>query len=487
MHQTFIVEDRRPIYDVEYSQVASAAICRVGGWWSSSAWARGNIPEPNVRHTRTERQSRTQLKKSMQYRLTTLLTLVLCGRRPVLLSATILSLGLVLGIQVTGSVVGAWRWIGVPSTDWTFADTRFITQSIECMENGHDPYLDPRCDPFGRPYNYPPIWLELSRLSVRPATTKLIGIVIAASTFGALALILSSGLAASGALIVLSLLSPPILFGLERGNIDFVIFTLLVLGIVATSSKPPRARTGLRALIIVALAVLKIYPLAAAGVFLRNGRGWFLSIMVAATAGGAFVWAAYGRVGLIMANTPMDYMYSFGAATLFLPLRAAEERFLPSPTGDSSSIRLIASVIAMGWALILLLGCLYFSRLPHVFKGLLPVLRRGETAADTAVACLSVFVFCFLLGANYDYRLIFLLGAMPVMLQHFESRPGVRTLLAPVAVVTLLWLSRPDWYYFDALLDWLAFSGAVAWLAANLLSARRSASSIESTPGAAQA
>jgi hypothetical protein len=116
------------------------------------------------------------------------------------------------------------------------------------------------------------------------------------------------------------------------------------------------------------------------------------------------------------------------------------------------------------------LGRVSFPGSLYVFEGLVPKLKRGEPADDIAVACLSVFVFCFLLGANFDYRLIFLLGAMPVMLRHFESRPGVRTLLAPTTVVTLLWLSPLYWSYLDELIDWLVFSGAVAWLAANLLS-----------------
>ena len=120
-----------------------------------------------------------------------------------------------------------------------------------------------------------------------------------------------------------------------------------------------------------------------------------------------------------------------------------------------------------------MIGRSYFSGSRHVFEGLLPTLKRGETAGDIAVACLSVFVFCFLLGSNFDYRLIFLMSAIPVMLRHFESWPRVRTLLAPTGVVTLFWLSPLYWSYLDELVDWLVFSGAVAWLAANLLSIRR--------------
>jgi hypothetical protein len=249
--------------------------------------------------------------------------LLLRGRGPVVLSATILLLGIILGAKVTGSVAGAWQRMGVPSMSPSFADTRSITHAIECWRSGHDPYTDHGCDPWRRLYNYPPIWLELSRLSVGPATTKTIGVAIAASTFAGLAAILSSGSPASGLLIILSLLSPPMLFGIERGNVDLLIFALLVVGIAATSAAPPRVKTALRGLLIIALTVLKTYPLVAASVFLRNGRGWVLSILIAATAASAFLGAAYGRVGQILANTPVNYWYSFGAAPLFLLLREA--------------------------------------------------------------------------------------------------------------------------------------------------------------------
>jgi len=405
------------------------------------------------------------------------------GKWPVVLSATILLLGLALGTQITGSVAGAWRLMGVPSMTPSFADTSLLTHAIECLQSGHDPYMDKTCDPWGRPYNYPPVWLELSRLSVGPATTKIIGVVIAASTFAAATAILSSGSPVSGALILLTLLSPPILFGIERGNVDLLVFTLLVVGIAATSAAPPRVRTASQALLIIALTVLKIYPVVAASIFLRNGRGWFLSILVAATAAGAFLWAAYGRIGPILVNTPVNYWLSFGAAPLFIHLREAwvipgpvitsAQPALPGDIPGSGLIRWIASATALGWALVLVLGRLYFFGSRHVFERLLPTLKQGETAGDIAVACLSVFIFCFLLGSNFNYRLIFLLGAMPVMLQHFESRPAVRTLLAPTAVVTLLWLSPLYWSYLNEVVDWLVFSGAVTWLAANLLLRRR--------------
>ncbi len=373
--------------------------------------------------------------------------------------------------------------MGVPSMTPSFADTRIIMDAIECMQRGHDPYVDNTCDPHGRLYNYPPVWLELSRFSVGPATAKIIGVVIAASTFAAATVILSAGSPVSGALIMLALLSPPILFGIERGNVDLLVFALLVLGIAATNAAPPRARTALRASLIIALTVLKIYPVVAASIFLRNGRGWFLSIMVSTTAAGAFVWAAYGRIGAILVNTPVNYWLSFGAAPLFIHLREAwlipgpvitpAEPALPGDIPGSGLIRRIASATALGWAFALVVGRFYFFGSRQVVERLLPTLKQGETAGDTAVACLSVFIFCFLLGSNFNYRLIFLLGAMPVMLRHFESRPAVRTLLAPTAVVTLFWLSPLYWSYLNELVDWLVFSGAVTWLAANLLLRRR--------------
>lgn len=461
---------------------ASAFFCRQAAASITHASSEGDLPLPKSGNAPILTSKLSGIRRmSLKMPLTAFGTYIFRGKRPVLLSAIVLLLGMLLGVQVTGSIPGAWRWIGVPALDATFADTRTITHSIECLRSGRDPYIDTRCDPLGRLYNYPPIWLELSRFSVGPATTKFIGIFIAASAFAAFMVILSSGLPVSGALIVLSVLSPPILFGFERGNIDLLIFALLVFGIVATSRASPWGRTALRALLIISLTVLKIYPLATAAMLLRNGRGWLLSIVVAMTAGGAFLWAAYGRVGAILTNTPVSLWYSFGAPELFLRLRDAGRLGHLGRIVDASSIRWIACASALGCASLLVLGRLYLLRSPQAFEGFLPPLRRGDTSADLTVACLSVFLFCYVSGSNYAYRLIFLLGAMPVMLRHFECRPGVRTLVAPVALLVLLWFSRlywsdftllgvsGYWSYLDALFEWVVFFGAVAWLAVNLL------------------
>src|SRR3954469_16092212 len=73
---------------------------------------------------------------------------LLTGRRPVLVAAAILLLGLFLGVRITGTIASAWEAAGVPALTRSFADTRTITHAIECRENGRDPFIDTSCDPW---------------------------------------------------------------------------------------------------------------------------------------------------------------------------------------------------------------------------------------------------------------------------------------------------------------------------------------------------
>ena len=63
----------------------------------------------------------------------------------------------------------------IPSTTPLFADTRTVTDSIDCVAKGQDPYVTRACDPFHRLYNYPPIWLDARYLGVSSRSSNFVG------------------------------------------------------------------------------------------------------------------------------------------------------------------------------------------------------------------------------------------------------------------------------------------------------------------------
>src|SRR5436853_3032797 len=53
-------------------------------------------------------------------------------------------------------------YLGVPAVRPQFLDLRQLAAGALCTELGYDPLLTNPCDPLGRPYNYPRIWIRLT-------------------------------------------------------------------------------------------------------------------------------------------------------------------------------------------------------------------------------------------------------------------------------------------------------------------------------------
>jgi hypothetical protein len=83
------------------------------------------------------------------------------------------------------------------------------------------------------------------------------------------------------------------------------------------------------------------------------------------------------------------------------------------------------------------------------------------------MSCASVFCFSFLLGANFDYRLVFLLGVLPALLSAYDAEQRTGSLVAAGAIVLFLWVSRVSSHLLVPfeILDWALFLVGVMWLA----------------------
>jgi hypothetical protein len=292
---------------------------------------------------------------------------------------------------------------------------------------------------------------------------------MAAMLFVSLSCVLTVQSPVSGALVILAILSPPVLLGIERGNIDVLVFSILVLG-VSLLSIMKFWKSFSHSILIISLTVLKIYPIAAVALLLRNRRGFILSVMVATLACLALVFSTGEYLSLILANTPTEPygQAGFGSAPLFLRMF---QRFGWVELSDHASVqvvRWIASGVALSCATLLaVITKIKASRLSPLQQAM-PLLKPGELVGDLAIACTSIFVFSFLLGSNFGYRLVFLLGILPSLLTHYEQQPGWRTLVAPGALVLFLWLTHLTRLSIDQFSGWLIFFGAAIWLTVNL-------------------
>jgi hypothetical protein len=226
--------------------------------------------------------------------------------------------------------------------------------------------------------------------------------------------------------MVLAAVSPPILFGIERGNTDLVVFSLVCLLFYFLNPLRPGYSQILSAGAIF-LTVLKLYPVAICVSLVRARRDIFITAFVALIASSALVITLGDQFTTFLANQPEYTFRSFGAPVL--PLRLTELH-------NNTVLRVLSTASATCLAVLTLYLMQKYQRYPR----LLPVLNKNIAIARIATACSLIYLFTFLLTTNFDYRLVFLLPFVLASLQEFENSLDYAKLVVPVLVTLYLWL-----------------------------------------------
>jgi hypothetical protein len=102
----------------------------------------------------------------------------------------------------------------------------------------------------------------------------------------------------------------------------------------------------------------------------------------------------------------------------------------------------------------------------------LPPIDREATRGNIAIAGLAIFCFAFMLGSNYDYRLIFLLPGLAYLVEDVNQNMPQRSLPAILLILLLLW--KPiGLSSVGEVADGLVFVLVSVWLGNSLLSRER--------------
>jgi hypothetical protein len=311
-------------------------------------------------------------------------------------------------------------------------------------------------------YNYPSVWLHLGAIGISSTSTNAIGGLFIILLCASLLLIYDTQTVASGILAFTAVISPPVLLGVERGNIDVLIFAASVMTLYLMAKRTGLGATVIQCGVIAFLTVLKIYPIAGATVLARRRLGYAgiaLTGLVAAI--GLLGLVGPGELRAIAQNTPQSIALSYGDMPIFL---AAYEHGLLPAIFESGALRVIAGMTALALAGIAILLSL---RCSGILRRVLPPLDPATATGAVAMSCVSVFCFSFLLGSNWDYRLVFLLGVLPALLTAHDNERQVWTLVPPGAIVLFLWASKVSWRILVPfeVLDWSLFVLGVMWLA----------------------
>lgn len=354
---------------------------------------------------------------------------------------------LVAGV-VAGLVWSILAWATASKANWEqvntltvwptwpmFMDLRCIWEGCEAWSHGVDPLREDSAL-----FNYPRTWLILSNLGIHH-----LALAPAALALDALFLV---GVVAwirpatwwPALLTAVLLVSPPIRFATERGNVDMILWTISACAACAYGRKPHAVAVfWVTPTLLLLGTVLKLYPLAALllGGFLAPDpparRRWFIATAVAAV----FIGSQWQEIVEIGRKTPQAIRASYGV-TVFGE-RAYDffhEVGSRAASGANGWIRLVSTAVyALGVALV-------FLRAVRQRR----FTREAEPERSWAGFWIgsAVYVGSFALGANFNYRLIFLLLPVPQLVALSSSSGRLRKWAITTLIVLALVMIAPS-------------------------------------------
>jgi hypothetical protein len=356
-----------------------------------------------------------------------------------------------------------WPRLGVPSGPSLFFDTRNLTAALECRRLGFDPLVESPCDPWGRPLNYPRVWLALRWLGLNQSHTVPLALFFIALFLGAIFLIVGRVSLGRGVLIAVAVCSPSVMFAIERANMDIVVFTLLVLAVLAWGAHG-RWASVTSPMVVLLAATAKIYPVFAlpAYLFLRR-RTAAITALGCVAAFGVYAIVTIDDIQAVAAVAPQGVDHAFGAR--ILPA-AIYHLFTPERWQGGLFTKQLLVIIP----LLAVAPLVWFPgrrRLPDPDEGADSPVRLAFYLGSL------VFLGTFAIGNSFDYRLVFLLFTLPQLFDWVTASDDPRGSLAAVAsvvVLALLWigaLSEPL-RLMDEIVTWAAVGLLATLLAASV-------------------
>jgi len=362
----------------------------------------------------------------------------------------------VLVVAVGGRTT--WERLRVPVEQPSFLDMRSLTSAWECERRGIDVLPVNPCDPRDRPANYPSVWLALAPLGLGDDDTVWLGVGLAVVFFLSALAVTGPLTLREGALYGIALCSPGVMFGVERGNPDLFIFAMIVASLLALERSRSLRVAGYA--LLVAATILKFFPGFAWGMVVR--RSTAVAVGMAAIVV-VYALLTFDEIRTILDVVPKEVVFSYGAGVL------AEGVVEAADWSDRANAQAIVSVllVLVGGALAVVFGTrwrLSFDVLGH------------DRKLDGFWAGAGIYVGSYAVMHNYDYRMAFLLLAIPQLStwsSHARS-PLPASLTLAALMTSLLLAARPVYdLAAEEVVNWALFVALGAGLFATVVPPRR--------------
>jgi hypothetical protein len=373
--------------------------------------------------------------------------------RKVLLIIILLALAMIgLSFRLYG-YENTWHLWNIPTLMPAFTDLRLLPGSAESYRAGFNPIYDNPGDPLGRHFNYPFAWYFVFYTGIKQEDTIWIGGLLA------LGYLLCSWVFSrrvgpvAACLMAIVLFSPASMLAVERGNVDLFIFILCTLALLFLES-----RTWAAVVILMIASFLKLFPIFGLVIFLFENRTRFWKILLFALV--IFLGYAvltYSNISASFAYTEKGAELSYGVNVI--PL------YLEQQLHSKQLFNLLTPIFSFAG-----LGLCLFAFYLGSKSGPLDVTESRHLAAYRLGA--MTYIGTFFIGNNWDYRLIFLLFAVPQLVEWATESPVRKsarwTLLSIVIacwyliyldVFDVLPIGRSIAYFLDQTVKWGLFTG----------------------------
>jgi hypothetical protein len=362
-------------------------------------------------------------------------------RARLLVAATV---GAYFGLVALLGGYAKWGRIGVSSSNVWFGDLRSITSAWDCARRGIAVVPANPCDPFGRPANYPRLLVYAWHLGLGLGDTFALGLALGgAYLLAAVVVVPERESLGAGALYALALCSPAAMLGVERGNVDLTLFSLVVAAVLL-------AQRGTRGLIasgvcVLVAAVLKLFPIFSVGFLVR--RAWRIAAVVV-VAFAVYAIAFHHQLRQVYRAVPQGDELSYG-------VRRVSE-WLSAQTGNSSY---------RAWDVVLVVAVAVGAVL--LARRLGPARPAAQRELDLFWAGAGVYVCTYALARNFDYRLVFVLLAVPQLVRWARDGSAL-AVLSLAAALSAMWFD--EWSPFSTaavpvIAQFVLFGTLIAWLA----------------------
>lgn len=331
-----------------------------------------------------------------------------------------------------------WKTIwNIPVMMPPFQDMRMITGAAQTFKAGIDPAVENVYDPSHMLFNYPQIWYPLLRTPIDLRWTGALAVTLDVLFLAAVIVFPSKHSRLSIVLLLAAIFSPAVMLGIERANVDVFFFFLVALCLFLLEI------SAVAALLVLLVAVLfKLFPVFGIGCFLEqeSARG-LRRIAVGLLLSAAYFLLTFADMQRVFRTTLKSNDVAYGVTVLVRrvvnPLAPGygylRFRLLHIPASVSYRDLEVAAYLLAA----LLIGFMIFLAARNQTH------YQGSDANNLRAfrAGAGIYIGTFLLGTNYDYRLMFLLFTVPLLVEWIQRSPRR---LAPILALVFLLLSL--WY-----------------------------------------